>query len=92
MYIPTSLNSWLIILIGLGFFFGGLYHFIYYYDRIFSFGLVITGIGFTLFGYTDGFKDPTPRGMLLYRIGIISFMIGVPIVAYGAYQMARFGF
>ena len=75
--------------IGLAFFFGGIYQFFFSYDRIFSFGLVASGIGFTFFGYTEGFTDPTPLGKLLYRIAMISFIVGIPIVLYGAYQMAR---
>ena len=88
MYFPVSLNSWLMMAIGLLFFLAGIYHFIFLHDRIFSFGLVASGIGFTLFGYTEGFSDPTPRGKLFYRIAIISFIVGIPIVLYGGFQMA----
>jgi len=88
MYFPVSLNSWLMMAIGLIFFFGGIYYFFFYYDRIFAFGLVASGVGFTFFGYTEGFTDPTPSGRLLYRLAIISFIVGIPIVLYGAYKMA----
>jgi hypothetical protein len=91
MYFPVSLNSWLMMGVGLLFFFGGIYHLIFLYDRIFSCGLIATGVGFTFFGYTEGFTDPTPLGKLLYRIAMISFIVGIPIVLYGAYQMAMHG-
>jgi uncharacterized membrane protein YidH (DUF202 family) len=89
MYFPVSLNSWLMMAIGLVFFLGGIYQFFFSYDRIFSLGLIASGVGFTFFGYTEGFTDPTPLGKLLYRIAMISFLVGIPIVLYGAYQMAR---
>jgi hypothetical protein len=91
MYVPMSLNSWLVMGIGLVFFLGGIYHSIFYYDRIFAFGLVACGIGFSFFGLTEGFTDPTPRGKLMYRVAMIAFIVGVPIVLYGAYQMAMYG-
>ena len=86
--LPKSLNSWLVIALGLIFFFGGLCHVILLHDRILSFGLVATGLGFFLLGLTEGFSDPTPRGKLLYRIAIVSFIVGVPIMIKAAYEMA----
>ena len=77
--------------VGLVFLLGGIYQFFFSYDRIFSFGLVVSGIGFVLFGFTEVFTDPTSRGRLLYRIAIISFIVGIPIVLYGAYKMAMVG-
>ena len=88
MYVPVSLNAWLMMAFGLLFFFGGICHGIFFHDRIFSFGLVVSGIGLTFFGLTEGFTDPTPRGKLLYRIAMISFIVGIPIVLYSAFQMA----
>ncbi len=90
MYFPISLNSWLMMAVGLIFFLGGIYYGItYFYDRIFAFGLVACGVGFIFFGFTEGFTDPTPRGKLLYRIAIISFIVGLPIVLYNALKIAR---
>ena len=86
--LPTSFNSWLLIAIGLAFVIGGFVHVVMFRGRLFSIGLVATGVGLTILGLTEGFADPTPRGKLLYRIAIISFVVGVPIVAYGAYQLA----
>ena len=76
--------------VGLIFFLGGIYFGVFYpFHRVFAFGLVACGVGFVFFGFTEGFTDPTPRGKLLYRIGIISFIIGLPIVLYGALKIAR---
>ncbi|MFL6467259.1 MAG: hypothetical protein ACJ72Z_04805 [Pyrinomonadaceae bacterium] len=77
------------ILIGLFFLFGGIYYGLFLYDRIFALGMVATGIGLCIFGYTDGFTDPTPKGLFLYRIAIVAFLVGIPIVIYGAIQLAK---
>lgn len=89
MYLPLSLNSWLVMIIGLVFLLGGIYHGIFFHDRVLSAGMVSFGTGFLLLGLTEGFSDPTPRGKLFYRIAIISFIIGIPILALEAWQMAR---
>jgi hypothetical protein len=87
MYLPISLNSWLVMAIGLVFLLGGVYHGIFYHDRMLSAGMVTFGVGFLFLGLTEGFSDPTPRGKLLYRIAIISFIVGIPILALEAWQM-----
>jgi hypothetical protein len=90
MYLPLSLNSWLVMLIGLVFLLGGIYHGLFYRDRMLSAGMVTFGVGFLFLGLTDGFSDPTPRGKLLYRIAIISFIVGIPILALEAWQMIQY--
>jgi len=90
MYLPLSLNSWLVMLVGLVFLLGGIYHGLFYRDRMLSAGMVTFGVGFLFLGLTDGFSDPTPRGKLLYRIAIISFIVGIPILALEAWQMIQY--
>jgi hypothetical protein len=90
MYLPLSLNSWLVMLIGLVFLLGGIYHGLFYRDRMLSAGMITFGIGFLFLGLTEGFSDPTPRGKLLYRIAIISFIVGIPILALEASQMIQY--
>lgn len=86
--IPLSLNSWLVTAIGLVLIAGSTYHAVFFYDRVFSVGLLALGVGMLILGLTEGFTDPTPRGKFLYRVAIVSFIIGIPIVGYGAIQMA----
>jgi len=86
--LPTSLNSWLVIAIGLLMFLGGAYHGVFFRDRLTSAGLVANGVGFLLLGLTEGFTDPTPRGKFLYRIAVIAFIVGIPIMLKTAYRMA----
>lgn len=86
--LPMSLNSWLVMAIGSLMLIGGVCHGIFSRDRLTSAGLVATGVGFLFLGLTEGFTDPTPRGKLLYRIAIIAFVIGLPLILKTAYQMA----
>jgi hypothetical protein len=90
MYLPQSLNSWLVMIIGLVFLISGLYHGLFYRDRVLSAGMVTFGVGFLFLGLTDGFSDPTPRGKLFYRIAIIAFIIGIPILALEAWEMVQY--
>jgi hypothetical protein len=78
------------MLIGLVFLLGGIYHGLFYRDRMLSAGMVTFGVGFLFLGLTEGFSDPTPRGKLLYRIAIISFIVGIPILALEAWQMIQY--
>jgi len=57
------------------------------YMRLLGVGLLITGFGCICCGLTDGFTDPTPRGIALRRVGAAAFIIGVPVLAYSAYRM-----
>jgi hypothetical protein len=55
MYFPLSLNSWLMMAVGLLFFFGGVYYGISHPgERVLAFGLVACGVGFVFFGFTEG--------------------------------------
>jgi hypothetical protein len=88
MWLPQTLNSWLLFGIGVLFFFGSFFHLILYHDRLLSVGLAASGVGFAMLGLTEGFADPTPRGRRMYKIGLIAFIIGVPILIKAAYEMA----
>lgn len=86
--IPLSLNSWLVTAIGLVLIVGGAYHAVFFFDRVFSVGLLSLGVGMLFLGLTEGFTDPTPRGKFLYRVAVVAFLIGIPIVIKGAYALA----
>jgi len=87
MQLPQTFNSWLVLVVGIGFLLGGLYCWFTLNNRLLAVGMVMTGIGWVLMGLTDGFTDPTPRGKLFFRLAIVAFMVGVPLVAYHAYRM-----
>lgn len=90
MWLPQTLNSWLLFAIGVFFFFGGFYQLVYSSDRITSVGMVASGIGFTCLALTEGFADPTPRGRRLYRLGMIAFIIGLPLILKAAYELVSY--
>jgi hypothetical protein len=59
--------------------------------RIYAAGFLFTGFGNVLFGMTNGFTDMTPVGRKLYRIALITYIIGMPIIIYFLYrEMASF--
>ncbi len=81
---PT-LNSILMILIGLALMGFGVWLGLRAWGRLFAVGFLCTGIGNILFGMTNGFIDMTPIGRLLFRIALVAYIIGVPLIAYFLY-------
>ena len=53
--------------------------------RFYAVGFLFTGIGNILFGMTNGFVDMTPIGRLLYRLALVAYIIGIPLIAYFLY-------
>jgi hypothetical protein len=76
------------MLIGFGCIFYGVMNALQSYTRVYGVGLLLLGVGSTLLGITDGFSDPTPKGRLLFRIAVIAFLIGTPIVVSDLYNDA----
>jgi hypothetical protein len=85
--VQFNLNSILIILIGIGCVIGGVVFGLRPASRILGVGLFLTGIGNLTLGVTNGFSDPTPIGRLLFRMGTIAYLAGVPILGYGVYLL-----
>jgi hypothetical protein len=83
-----SLNAILITLLGIMFFLGGLIVAALYSQRFLGMGMVLTSVGCVCCGLTDGFVDATARGYSFKRVGVVSFAIGIPIVAFSAYRMS----
>ena len=48
--------------------------------------LGVLSIGVILCGMTNGFTDYSPTGRLFSKIGIISILIGLPLVIYSIYK------
>ena len=84
--ITFSLNAILILILGLVFLFGGLYFVITPWARIMGFSMLATALGCICCGLTDGFTDVTPRGIALRKVGVVAFVVGVPVLAYSAYR------
>jgi len=57
-----------------------------YGSRVHAVGFLFTGIGNILFGATNGFTDLTPIGQKLYRLALLAYVVGVPLVAYFLYN------
>ncbi len=80
-----TFNSVLMILIGLGLIAFGLWLVTKSGNRLYGVGFLSTGIGNVLLGVTNGFTNMTPVGRKLYRIALIAFIIGIPIIIYFLY-------
>lgn len=81
MFRNLTLNSILIIIIGLGLISLAVWSALNG-GRIQGAGLFLTGLGTILLGFTNGFVDMTPQGRFLFRVGVVAFLIGIPISLY----------
>lgn len=82
-----TFNKIIMMVIGLGFAASGIWFIISPGSRIAGVGLVLTGIGNVLFGLTDGFADMSPNGRIFYRIAILAYCAGLPILAYSIFKL-----
>lgn len=81
-----TLNSILMIAIGLGLMVFGVWLALSPEYRLLGIGFFFTGIGNVLFGATNGFVDLTPIGRFLYRTAILAYLIGLPLLGYTLYK------
>jgi hypothetical protein len=81
---PTF-NSILMILIGLALIAFGVWLGMQSVGRVYAVGFLFTGIGNILFGMTNGFVDMTPIGRLFFRVALIAYIIGIPLICFYLY-------
>jgi hypothetical protein len=77
-----TLNSILMVMIGLVLMVFGGWLITHPGFRVDGAGFFFTGIGNILFGITNGFTDMTSTGRLLYRLALVAYIAGLPLVAY----------
>lgn len=82
MFQHLTLNSILIILFGVILIFLGVWSGLSFGGRGQGVGLFFIGLGTAILGFTNGFTDFSPQGRFLYRVAIISFLIGMPVSLY----------
>lgn len=85
---PTF-NSIVMILIGLVLIVFAVWLALNASGRLYAVGFFFTGVGNILFGATNGFTDMTPIGQKLYRLALIAYIIGVPLIVYFLYGELR---
>lgn len=85
MPFQITFNSVLMILIGLALMAFGGWMAMYPGGRVDGAGFFFTGIGNILFGITNGFTDMTSTGRLLYRLALVAYLIGIPLIAHYLY-------
>jgi hypothetical protein len=77
-----TFNALLMILIGFALMAFGGWLAIRQGSRIHGVGFFATGIGNILFGITNGFTNMTPTGRLIYRLALVAYLVGLPLIAY----------
>ena len=76
-----NFNAIFLILTGLFLILWGGWRVYRFRDLVFGGSLSMIGVGILAFGLTNGFADQTPRGRMLFKFGVFSFIIG--ILAFG---------
>ena len=82
---PTF-NSILMIFVGLALIAFGVWLALSPAGRFHAIGFLLTGIGNILFGATNGFTDMTPIGQKLYRLALLAYAGGIPLIGYFLYR------
>jgi hypothetical protein len=82
-----TLNSILMLCIAAACIVGGVCLLVTRFYRITGVGLFFLGIGNTALGLTEGFVDQRPAMKPLIRGGVIAYLIGLPILAYGLFKL-----
>jgi hypothetical protein len=85
MPFQLTLNSILMLALGAVMIGLSVYMVLTPYPRMLAIGLFLTGCGCILCGLTDGFADVTQRGIAMRKVGIIAFIVGLPVLIYTAY-------
>jgi hypothetical protein len=82
MYLHLSTNGIIAVVTGVGVIAWGIWGLTQYLFDYFSFGLVLFGSGFIIFGITDGFNDQSYYGRILFKVGILCFLASALILGY----------
>ena len=48
----------------------------------FAAGLIFLGSGVCLWGWTNGFTDFSPKGLLFWKVGVLSLLTGLLLTGY----------
>ncbi len=93
MFQNYTLNSIVMMLLGVGLIGWGAYNGWEYRRSITSMfvfptvvGFILSGLAAMLCGYTNGFTDHSPRGRMLKKIGIFLAVGGLPIMGYAIWR------
>lgn len=87
MNLRLSGNGYLAVAVGIVSIIWGVLGILRYLFDYFSYGFVLFGIGFILFGITDGFSDESPRGRMLFKAGILIFIVSGLILTYYFFRL-----
>ena len=87
MHLGLSSNGYLAVAIGIASIIWGVWGvFQYLFDYV-SYGFVLFGVGFIILGITDGFNDQSHRGRMLFKAGILIFIVSGLILTYYFFKL-----
>ena len=87
MKLSLSTNGYLAVAVGIASIAWGAWGIFEYLFDYFSYGFLLFGIGFIIFGITDGFNDESPRGRMLFKAGILIFIVSGLILTYYFFKL-----
>ena len=77
-----NFNTIFLVILGLALIAYGGWYLYRYRGYQYGGGILLIGVGNVMFGITNGFADPTPPGRLFFKIGVMSYVVGILAVAY----------
>ncbi len=82
-----GVNGWLAVGSGIAAIGWGGWSLLFYLFDISGYGFVFLGLGLIIFGITDGFNDQSPRGRMLFKVGILIFIVAVLALSYYFFRL-----
>ena len=86
MFSNLTFNSVFVLFLGLLLMASGVYVFVSWRTYSFAAGLIFLGLGSFLWGWTDGFSDYSPKGVLFWKVGVVSLLTGLLLAGHYVYK------
>ncbi len=77
-----SVNTLILIISGLVLMAWGAWTVYRFRSYMYGGGIFLVGVGNFMFGITNGFADTTPWGRFYFKIGALSYLVGISSVLY----------
>jgi len=87
MRLHLGTNGWLAVITGLVAIGWGGWGLSRYLFDVSSYGFIFLGFGLITFGITDGFNDESPRGRMLFKVGILIFILAALTLGYYFFRL-----
>lgn len=82
MFGSLTFNSIFLMFLGLFLIAAGVYFAVIRRMYPLAVGLISLGSGVFLWGWTDGFTDFSPKGLLFWKLGVLALLTGTLLIGY----------